>query len=76
MVPCLIFKTEQSYNIIMNNARFSNALLKSGNEIVSNNNLDDYQKFDELSEMLLDEGYDLDDMTDFLLELQNYQIIC
>lgn len=60
----------------MNNARFSNALLKSGNEIVSNNNLDDYQKFDELSEMLLDEGYDLDDMTDFLLELQNYQIIC
>ena len=60
----------------MNSVRFPKALLKSGNEIVSNNNLDDYQKFDELSEMLLDEGYDLDDMTDFLLELQNYQIIC
>ena len=48
---------------------FTKELLKSAGEIVNNNDLDDIQKYDELGELLLDEGYDLDDMVDLLLDL-------
>ena len=50
-------------------AKFSKELLASGNEILCNKSLNDYQKYNEIEEMLLDEGYDADDMLDFLLAL-------
>ena len=48
---------------------FSKELLASGNEILRDKSLNDYQKYNEIEEMLLDEGYDADDMFDFLLAL-------
>lgn len=48
---------------------FSKELLASANEILCNKSLNDFQKYNEIEEMLLDEGYDADDMFDFLLAL-------
>lgn len=48
---------------------FSKELLDSANEIICDKSLNDYQKYNEIEEMLLDEGYDADDMVDFLLAL-------
>jgi hypothetical protein len=50
-------------------AKFSKELLASANEILCNKSLNDFQKYNEIEEMLLDEGYDADDMFDFLLSL-------
>ena len=50
-------------------AKFSKELLASGNEILCDKSLNDSQKYNEIEEMLLDEGYDVDDMFDFLLAL-------
>jgi hypothetical protein len=50
-------------------AKFSKELLASANEILCNKSLNDFQKYNEIEEMLLDEGYDADDMFDFLLAL-------
>lgn len=51
-------------------AKFSKELLASANEILCDKSLDDFQKYNEIEEMLLDEGFDADDMFDFLLALQ------
>lgn len=48
---------------------FSKELLDSANEILCDKYLNDFQKYNEIEEMLLDEGYDADDMFDFLLAL-------
>ena len=45
-------------------------MLKSADEILNDESLDVYQKYDELEEMLYDEGYDADDMVDLLLTLR------
>jgi hypothetical protein len=50
-------------------AKFSKELLASANEILCDNTLDTFQKNEELEEMLLDEGYDLDDLMDLLFSL-------
>jgi hypothetical protein len=50
-------------------------MMARANEIICDNSLDDFEKFDELTEILYDEGYELDDMTDFLLELSYFRII-
>ena len=50
-------------------AKFSKDLLASANEILCDKSLDDFQKYNEIEEMLLDEGFDADDMFDFLLAL-------
>lgn len=50
-------------------AKFSKELLASANEILCDKSLDDFQKYNEIEEMLLDEGFDADDMFDFLLAL-------
>ena len=49
---------------------FSKELLASANEILCDKSLDDFQKYNEIEEMLLDEGFDADDMFDFLLALR------
>ena len=59
----------------MNGTRFSDEMMVNANEIICDNSLNDFEKFDELAEILYDEGYDLDDMTDFLLELSYFRII-
>lgn len=59
----------------MNGTRFSDEMMVNANEIICDNSLNDFEKFDELAEVLYDEGYDLDDMTDFLLELSYFRII-
>lgn len=51
-------------------AKFSKKLLESANEILCDKSLNDYQKYNEIEEMLLDEGYDSDDMIDILLALR------
>jgi hypothetical protein len=38
-------------------------------EVLADKNLSDFQKYEELQEMLLDEGYDADNMYDLLLAL-------
>lgn len=50
-------------------AKFSKELLDTANEILCDNTLDIFQKNEELEEMLLDEGYDMDDMVDLLFAL-------
>lgn len=59
----------------MNGTRFSDEMMVNANEIICDNSLNDFEKFDELAEILYDEGYDLDDMTDFLLELSYFRIV-
>ena len=68
-------KTDLTYILIMNSTQFSNEMMARANEIVCDDSLNDFEKFDELAEVLYDEGYDLDDMTDFLLELSYFRII-
>ena len=50
-------------------AKFTKELLESANEILCDNTLNIFQKSEELEEMLLDEGYDMDDMVDLLFSL-------
>lgn len=50
-------------------AKFTKELLESANEILCDSTLDIFQKNEELEEMLLDEGYDIDDMMDLLFAL-------
>lgn len=59
----------------MNGTRFSDEMIVRANEIICDNNLSDFQKFGELVKILYDEGYKLDDMTDFLLELNHFRIV-
>lgn len=59
--------TTNTQYIIM--AKFTKELLESANEILCDNTLDIFQKNEELEEMLLDEGYDMDDMVDLLFSL-------
>lgn len=49
--------------------KFSKELIESGREIINDKSLDDYQKCNELEEMLLDEGFELDCLFDFILAL-------
>lgn len=53
----------------MESEKFTKELLKSAGKIVDNKNLNDIQKYNELEDLLLDEGYDIDDMMDLLLDL-------
>ena len=57
------------FNLNNTMAKFSKELLDSANEILCDKSLNDSQKYNEIEEMLLDEGYDADDMFDFLLAL-------
>ena len=50
-------------------AKFSKELLESANEILRDESLNIFEKNEELEEMLMDEGYDLDDMMDLLFAL-------
>ena len=50
-------------------AKFSKELLESENEILCDKSLNIFEKNEELEEMLMDEGYDLDDMMDLLFAL-------
>lgn len=59
----------------MSSTQFSDEMMANANEIICDNSLNDFEKFDELAEILYGEGYDLDDMTDFLLELSHFRII-
>ena len=59
----------------MNTPYFSKELLQSANEIVNDKTLNDFEKLNEIEEMLLDEGYDADYVTDLLLELNNFVIV-
>lgn len=59
----------------MNTPHFSKELLQSANEIVNDKTLNDFEKLNEIEEMLLDEGYDADYITDLLLELNNFVIV-
>jgi hypothetical protein len=49
---------------------FSKELIASANEILCDKSLNDFQKYNEIEEMLLDEGYDADYMLDLLLALR------
>lgn len=49
--------------------KFNRAFLDSCLEVFADSNLSDLQKYEELQEMLLDEGYDADQMYDLLLAL-------
>ena len=49
--------------------KFTKEMLESAGEIVDDNGLNDIQKYNELEDLLLGEGYDLDDMMDLLLDL-------
>lgn len=49
--------------------KFNKAFLDSCNEVLADSKLNDLQKYEELQEMLLDEGYDADEMHDLLLAL-------
>ena len=49
--------------------KFNKAFLDSCNEVLRDEKLNDLQKYEELQEMLLDEGYDADEMQDLLVEL-------
>ena len=53
----------------MESEKFTKELLKSAGKIVDNKDLNDIQKYNELEDLLLDEGYDIDDMMDLLLDL-------
>lgn len=53
----------------MKSEKFTKELLESAGEIVDNTDLNDIQKYNELEDLLLDEGYDIDDMMDLLLDL-------
>ena len=53
----------------MQSEKFTKELLKSAGEIVDNKDLNDIQKYNELEDLLLGEGFDLDDMMDLLLDL-------
>lgn len=57
----------------MESEKFTKEMLKSAGEIVENSDLNDIQKCNELEELLLDKGYDIDDMTDLLLDLHLLQ---
>ena len=59
----------------MSSTQFNNEMMVQANEIICDNSLNDFEKFDELAEILYNEGYDLDDMTDFLFELSYFRII-
>lgn len=47
----------------------SEAFRQSCLEVLADKNLNDLQKYEELQEMLLDEGYDADEMLDLLIAL-------
>jgi hypothetical protein len=49
--------------------KFNKAFLNSCLEVLADSGLNDLQKYEELQEMLLDEGYDADQMYDLLLAL-------
>ena len=49
--------------------KFNKAFLDSCNEVLADSKLNELQKYEELQEMLLDEGYDADAMYDLLLAL-------
>ena len=49
--------------------KYNKAFLDSCLEVFADSNLSDLQKYEELQEMLLDEGYDADQMYDLLLAL-------
>ena len=59
----------------MNDTQFSSEMITRANEIICDNSLDDFQKFGALVVVLYDEGYKLDDMTNFLLELRHFRIV-
>ena len=49
--------------------KFNKAFLNSCLEVLADAGLSDQQKYEELQEMLIDEGYDADHMFDLLLAL-------
>lgn len=49
--------------------KFSKELLVSANEILCDDSLNIFEKNEELECLLVDEGYDLDDMMDLLFAL-------
>ena len=49
---------------------FPKDLIDEANEILCDSSLNYFEKHDELSELLLDWGYDLDDTFDLLLALR------
>ena len=49
--------------------KFSKELLENANEILCDDSLDIFEKDEELECLLMDDGYDLDDMVDLLFAL-------
>lgn len=54
---------------------FDNELLKEGNDILIDNTLSDIEKYEQLEELIENEGYTADDMFDFLQELSFYRVL-
>lgn len=48
---------------------FSEELIEAANDVLNDNDLSLIEKYEELEYLLLDEGYDMDEMTDLLLTL-------
>lgn len=49
--------------------KFSSHIIEQAEAILSDKSLSDLQKYEEMEEMLLDEGFDVDCMFDLLLAL-------
>jgi hypothetical protein len=49
--------------------KFPSHIIKQAEAILSDKSLNDFQKYEEMEEMLLDEGFDVDYMFDLLMAL-------
>ena len=50
--------------------KFDKAFLNTCLEVLADSKLNELQKYEELQEMLVDEGYDADEMYDLILALR------